>query len=163
MTHTAGRGMQLEDFKFIYWMEWAHRMWGRALGLVFVVPAAWFVARGAVRGPLAGRLGLLAAMGATQGLVGWWMVRSGLQVGASSSAVWACSLTHWQHVPKLCKAIQCCASLDSPDAYECRCRQPVQIMVSPTPRGVQASGGQHHAHAPFCTACNTFLCCISLG
>lgn len=73
------RGMQLEDFKFIYWMEWAHRMWGRTLGLVFVVPAACFAARGAVKGPLAARLGLLGAMGATQGLVGWWMVRSGLR------------------------------------------------------------------------------------
>ncbi|KAK9808351.1 hypothetical protein WJX73_005348 [Symbiochloris irregularis] len=73
------RGMQLDDFKFIYWMEWAHRMWGRALGLVFVVPAVYFTARGAVKGPLAARLGLLGAMGGAQGLVGWWMVRSGLE------------------------------------------------------------------------------------
>lgn len=72
--------MSLEEFKFIYWMEYAHRMWGRALGVVFAVPAVYFAARGWVNGPLARRLGLLFAMGATQGFVGWWMVRSGLQV-----------------------------------------------------------------------------------
>ena len=72
--------MSLEEFKFIYWMEYAHRMWGRALGVVFAVPAVYFAARGWVNGPLARRLGLLFAMGAIQGFVGWWMVRSGLQV-----------------------------------------------------------------------------------
>ena len=72
--------MSLDEFKFIYWMEYAHRMWGRALGLVFALPALYFVARGWVNAPLGRRLGLLLAMGATQGFVGWWMVRSGLQV-----------------------------------------------------------------------------------
>ena len=75
--------MRLDEFKFIYWMEYAHRMWGRALGLVFALPAAYFVARGWVDAPLGRRLGLLLAMGATQGFVGWWMVRSGLQVCSS--------------------------------------------------------------------------------
>ena len=75
------RGMSLEEFKFIFWMEYAHRMWGRMLGLVFAVPATYFVYRGWVNGALGKRLGLLFAMGVTQGLVGWWMVRSGLQVG----------------------------------------------------------------------------------
>jgi cytochrome c oxidase assembly protein subunit 15 len=55
-------------------------MWGRLLGLGFVVPGAYFLARGWMTRPLARRLGLLLAMGGTQGLVGWWMVRSGLQV-----------------------------------------------------------------------------------
>ena len=73
--------MGVEDFKYIFWWEYGHRMWGRALGLVFALPAAAFAARGAVNGALAGRLGLLFAMGGAQGLVGWWMVRSGLEVG----------------------------------------------------------------------------------
>ena len=81
-TPLVRRGMRLEEFKFIYWMEYAHRMWGRALGLVFALPALYFVARGWVDAPLGRRLGLLFAMGATQGFVGWWMVRSGLQVRA---------------------------------------------------------------------------------
>ena len=62
-------------------MEYTHRMWGRVLGLVFALPAAYFVARGAVSRPLGARLGLLLLMGGTQGAVGWWMVKSGLEVG----------------------------------------------------------------------------------
>jgi cytochrome c oxidase assembly protein subunit 15 len=58
--------MTLEEFKFIYWMEYAHRMWGRSMGLVFAVPAAYFAARGMIRGPLAMRLTLLFLMGGTQ-------------------------------------------------------------------------------------------------
>jgi len=71
--------MTVEDFKFIYAMEYAHRMWGRLLGLGFVLPAAYFALRGAINKPLAARLGVLLAMGGAQGLVGWWMVRSGLK------------------------------------------------------------------------------------
>ena len=70
--------MDLEQFKFIYWMEWGHRMWGRALGIFFAVPCAIFAARGSITRPLARRLGILFLMGGSQGFVGWWMVRSGL-------------------------------------------------------------------------------------
>ncbi len=59
-------------------MEYSHRMWGRLLGVVFAVPALYFAARGVEARQLAGRLGLLFLMGGTQGLVGWWMVKSGL-------------------------------------------------------------------------------------
>jgi len=79
-------GMGVDDFKFIYGMEWAHRMWGRLLGLGFALPLAYFAARGAVNGPLAARLGLLLCMGGAQGLVGWWMVRSGLREPALAVA-----------------------------------------------------------------------------
>jgi cytochrome c oxidase assembly protein subunit 15 len=61
-------------------MEYAHRMWGRLLGVVFVGPALYFAVRGHINRPLGTRLGLLFLMGGTQGLVGWWMVRSGLKV-----------------------------------------------------------------------------------
>jgi cytochrome c oxidase assembly protein subunit 15 len=71
--------MDVDGFKFIYWMEWAHRMWGRGLGLAFALPAVGFVAAGAATAPLARRGALLMLMGGAQGLVGWWMVRSGLQ------------------------------------------------------------------------------------
>ena len=79
--------MSLDDFKFIYRMEYAHRMWGRVLGLVFALPASYFVYRGWVNGALGTRLGLLFAMGGTQGLVGWWMVRSGLKVGQTTQTI----------------------------------------------------------------------------
>lgn len=72
--------MTVHDFKYIYWMEYAHRMWGRILGLAFVIPGSYFLARGYINGALGGRLGLLFLMGGAQGLVGWWMVRSGLEV-----------------------------------------------------------------------------------
>jgi heme a synthase len=71
--------MGLEEFKFIYWMEYAHRMWGRALGLIFTIPAMYFVVRGQLNRPLSSRLLILFTMGGAQGFVGWWMVRSGLQ------------------------------------------------------------------------------------
>jgi heme a synthase len=58
--------MSMDEFKFIYWMEYAHRMWGRALGLVFAIPAAWFASQGCIRGPLAQRLAILMAMGGAQ-------------------------------------------------------------------------------------------------
>uniref|UniRef100_A0A383VMG5 Uncharacterized protein n=1 Tax=Tetradesmus obliquus TaxID=3088 RepID=A0A383VMG5_TETOB len=79
--------MDVEEFKFIYFMEWAHRMWGRFLGVAFAVPAAYFAARGHINGPLGRRLALLFMMGGAQGLVGWWMVRSGLQEPENKHAV----------------------------------------------------------------------------
>eukprot|EP00238_Polyblepharides_amylifera_P001205 CAMPEP_0196571066 /NCGR_PEP_ID=MMETSP1081-20130531/1233_1 /TAXON_ID=36882 /ORGANISM="Pyramimonas amylifera, Strain CCMP720" /LENGTH=348 /DNA_ID=CAMNT_0041887827 /DNA_START=580 /DNA_END=1626 /DNA_ORIENTATION=+ len=76
---TVNLGMSVEEFKSIYWLEYAHRMWGRALGLMFFFPAAYFTARGFVTPRLAVRLGALFTMGGAQGLVGWWMVKSGLE------------------------------------------------------------------------------------
>ncbi|PWZ57109.1 Cytochrome c oxidase assembly protein COX15 [Zea mays] len=75
----VNKGMSLEDFKFIYWMEYAHRMWGRALGFVFAGPFAYFIARGYVTRQLGIRLSALFALGGAQGLIGWWMVKSGLE------------------------------------------------------------------------------------
>ena len=72
--------MTLAEFKSIYWIEWGHRMWGRSLGFVFLLPLAYFAARGMVPRWLGGRLLLLGGLGAGQGLVGWYMVRSGLEV-----------------------------------------------------------------------------------
>lgn len=69
----------VEEFKPIFWFEYGHRMVGRSLGLIFGLPAAYFVARGHVKRALAPALGLLFCMGGAQGLVGWWMVKSGLE------------------------------------------------------------------------------------
>ncbi|CAE7901335.1 COX15 [Symbiodinium sp. KB8] len=70
------KGMALDEFKFIYFMEWFHRMWGRAIGVAFAVPLAIFAARGMIPRPLWGRLGLAFGLGGLQGGVGWWMVKS---------------------------------------------------------------------------------------
>ncbi|BFZ58813.1 Cytochrome c oxidase assembly protein cox15 [Savitreella phatthalungensis] len=71
--------LTLEEFKFIYWMEWSHRQLGRAIGLVFAVPAVYMIV--AKRYPLNFklRLGGIAALIGFQGFIGWWMVASGLE------------------------------------------------------------------------------------
>jgi cytochrome c oxidase assembly protein subunit 15 len=71
-------GMSLGDFKAIFLMEYGHRVWGRLIGLVFIVPYLGFMIRGSVRGPLAVKLGFVLALGAAQGVMGWVMVKSGL-------------------------------------------------------------------------------------
>jgi cytochrome c oxidase assembly protein subunit 15 len=71
-------GMSLADFKFIYWWEWAHRLLGRTVGFVFLVPFLAFAARGWISRPMLPRLGALFLLGGLQGAVGWWMVASGL-------------------------------------------------------------------------------------
>lgn len=68
----------LDDFKRIYYWEWGHRFMGRVLGLAFVGPWLYFVARGQLRGRLAWQTAAVAALGGAQGAIGWWMVRSGL-------------------------------------------------------------------------------------
>lgn len=67
----------LADFKRIFWLEWVHRLWGRVLGLAFVLPLIWFWVKGHVPHRLALRLSALFVLGALQGAVGWFMVASG--------------------------------------------------------------------------------------
>lgn len=62
-----------QEFKYIFWWEYAHRMWGRFLGVFFAVPLGFFVAKGYIRPPLLRRLGLFFLAGASQGLVVRWM------------------------------------------------------------------------------------------
>jgi heme a synthase len=70
--------MSLEDFKFIYWWEWAHRFLGRIIGVAFIVPLVFFVARDMVAKSLRPRLFGLFILGGLQGALGWFMVASGL-------------------------------------------------------------------------------------
>jgi cytochrome c oxidase assembly protein subunit 15 len=70
-------GMTLEAFKTIFWWEYFHRLWGRLIGIAFLLPFLWFWARGQVRGRRAARLLAIFALGGLQGLMGWIMVASG--------------------------------------------------------------------------------------
>lgn len=71
-------GMTLAQYKFIFFWEWFHRLIGRTIGLAFALPLAWFWIKGQIpRGYHARLVGLLA-LGGLQGVVGWWMVKSGL-------------------------------------------------------------------------------------
>jgi heme a synthase len=72
------RGMSLDAFKVIYWWEWGHRLLGRLIGLAFVVPFVAFWIAGRIDRALAPRLLALLALGASQGVLGWYMVMSGL-------------------------------------------------------------------------------------
>jgi len=74
----VNRGMSLEGFKFIYWWEWAHRFLGRLIGAAFLLPFLYFLAAGAIPRAEVPRLAGLFALGALQGLAGWYMVASGL-------------------------------------------------------------------------------------
>jgi heme a synthase len=72
------QSMTLSEFQYIYGWEYGHRMFGRAVGLIFVLPWAYFSLRGRIPPGYQKRMIGLLAMGGTQGLVGWWMVKSGL-------------------------------------------------------------------------------------
>ncbi|HEY4983145.1 MAG TPA: COX15/CtaA family protein [Pseudolabrys sp.] len=72
------RGMSLGQFKVIYWWEWSHRLLARATGAVFLLPFLVFLWRGAIPPPLRTRLWIIFTGGALLGVVGWWMVASGL-------------------------------------------------------------------------------------
>src|SRR6478609_12028423 len=71
-------GMSLSEFKEIFWWEWSHRLLGRVIGMVYLLPFLFFLWRGGLSGELKRRLWLLFALGGLQGVVGWWMVASGL-------------------------------------------------------------------------------------
>jgi cytochrome c oxidase assembly protein subunit 15 len=77
------RGMTLAQFQTIYWWEWAHRLLGRLLGLAFFAPFLVLVALRRLPRRLIWRCALLFALGGLQGLVGWWMVKSGLEARTS--------------------------------------------------------------------------------
>jgi cytochrome c oxidase assembly protein subunit 15 len=76
--HELNSGMSLDAFKTIFWWEWTHRLLGRLIGVVFLVPLLWFLWRGWIEPGLRARLWLIFGLGALQGAVGWWMVASGL-------------------------------------------------------------------------------------
>ena len=70
--------MTLAEFKGIFWWEYAHRLLGRVIGVVFLVPLVWFAAQRRISSTLAAKLFGIFALGAAQGVLGWYMVQSGL-------------------------------------------------------------------------------------
>lgn len=75
---TVNFGMTLEQFKQIYFWEYFHRLLGRLVGLVFALPLLYFALRRAIPKGYGWRLIILLALGGMQGVIGWWMVVSGL-------------------------------------------------------------------------------------
>lgn len=72
------QGMGLAGFQAIYWWEWAHRLLGRLVGLVFAIPFVVFLLRRQIPKRLVWRCWAMFGLGALQGVIGWWMVSSGL-------------------------------------------------------------------------------------
>jgi cytochrome c oxidase assembly protein subunit 15 len=73
------QGMSLDEFRTIFWWEYVHRLWGRLIGLAYLVPLLWFVATRRIPRGLGAPLAGIFALGALQGALGWWMVASGLK------------------------------------------------------------------------------------
>jgi cytochrome c oxidase assembly protein subunit 15 len=71
-------GMSLGDFKYIFWWEYAHRLWGRLIGFAYLVPFVYFLVRRLVPRRLLVPLGGIFFLGGAQGALGWYMVESGL-------------------------------------------------------------------------------------
>jgi cytochrome c oxidase assembly protein subunit 15 len=69
----------LDEFKSIYWWEYIHRFLGRSIGVVFLIPFFYFLLKRRFDNALLKKMGVLLALGAFQGVLGWYMVYSGLQ------------------------------------------------------------------------------------
>ncbi|MFO1207507.1 MAG: COX15/CtaA family protein [Burkholderiales bacterium] len=74
----VNRHMTLAEFKPIFWMEWAHRLLGRLIGVAFFVPFLYFLLRRKLDWTLGWQLAGIFVLGALQGAMGWYMVKSGL-------------------------------------------------------------------------------------
>ena len=74
----VNKGMSLDDFKNIFYWEYSHRLLGRLIGVLFAVPFFIFMARRKIKRALKPHLWTMLILGGCQGLLGWWMVKSGL-------------------------------------------------------------------------------------
>jgi cytochrome c oxidase assembly protein subunit 15 len=74
----VNKGMRLDEFKGIFWWEYAHRLLGRLIGVVFLVPFLWFLVRRKIPPGQGWALAGIFVLGGLQGALGWYMVQSGL-------------------------------------------------------------------------------------
>lgn len=70
--------MNVDDFKRIFWLEYLHRLAGRIIGIVFLLPFLWFLAKGDIERRAWPKFALMFGLGGLQGALGWYMVKSGL-------------------------------------------------------------------------------------
>ena len=74
----VNKNMTLNEFKYIFWWEWFHRIFARAIGIVFLIPLIYFSFKKQIQSSLYIRLGIVFVFGLFQAVIGWWMVKSGL-------------------------------------------------------------------------------------
>ena len=82
------KGMGLAEFKSIFWLEYLHRLWGRTIGVVFLLPFVFFLIKGWIGRRLGLHLAGIFVLGGLQGLLGWFMVKSGLVDQPDVSQSW---------------------------------------------------------------------------
>ncbi|HVL78601.1 MAG TPA: COX15/CtaA family protein [Sphingomicrobium sp.] len=75
---TGPGGMGMAEFQWIFFWEWLHRQLGRVIGLAFAIPLAWFWVKRAIPAGYGWKLVALLLLGGAQGVLGWYMVMSGL-------------------------------------------------------------------------------------
>ena len=73
----VNNGMDLDEFKRIFWWEYFHRLLGRLIGVAFLVPYLWFLVRRRIAAGIRGALAGIFALGGLQGALGWYMVKTG--------------------------------------------------------------------------------------
>ena len=74
----VNKGMVLGEFQRIFWWEYVHRLLGRLIGVAFLAPFLWFLARRKIPRGYGVPLAAIFLLGAAQGALGWYMVKSGL-------------------------------------------------------------------------------------
>ena len=72
------KGMSLEEFKEIFFWEYFHRLWGRLIGIIFIIPLLFFIIVKKIPKSILSKLFIILFLGGLQGFIGWWMVKSGL-------------------------------------------------------------------------------------
>ena len=124
--------IDIDHFRFIYLMEYAHRVLGRVIGIVFLIPFVYFLASGKLEKQLALRLWILFLLGGLQGGIGWYMVKSGLVDNPSVSQY---RLTLHLMVAVLIYAylVRCIVGL-------VRCQRAQSVSATVRSNGVKASG-----------------------
>ena len=77
--------MEISDFKFIFFWEYFHRVWGRLIGLFILIPFLYFIVTKKLKYKILFRSSIILCLVCVQGLIGWWMVKSGLNEIATVS------------------------------------------------------------------------------
>eukprot|EP01134_Creolimax_fragrantissima_P000150 CFRG0150T1 len=83
----TNKNMTVDEFKNIFYMEWFHRIWGRTIGIVYAVPAVYYLSRRWVPTNMKRTIGFIGVLIGCQGLMGWYMVKSGLKDDPDPNAV----------------------------------------------------------------------------
>ena len=74
----VNKNMTIDNFKYIFWWEWFHRIFARSIGIVFLIPLIYFILKKQIKKSLYKKLLIVFVFGLIQAFVGWWMVKSGL-------------------------------------------------------------------------------------